>query len=59
MQAVTGPCLAYFPRYYYSIDGYTCKEFIYGGCAGNENNFETKIACERKCDGYVPVSITF
>lgn len=26
-----------------------CVEFIYGGCAGNSNNFETKEDCEEKC----------
>lgn len=26
-----------------------CVEFIYGGCAGNSNNFETKEDCEQKC----------
>ena len=23
--------------------------FLYGGCDGNENNFETKEECEKKC----------
>lgn len=26
-----------------------CVEFIYGGCAGNSNNFESKEDCELKC----------
>ena len=27
-----------------------CVEFSYGGCGGNENNFETQQACEATCD---------
>ena len=26
-----------------------CENFIYGGCGGNANNFETFESCERKC----------
>ena len=44
-----GPCLAYMPRYYFDPAVGECKEFIYGGCLGNENNFETIEACEAKC----------
>ena len=28
----TGPCRAYFPRYYFDQDSQKCKEFIWGGC---------------------------
>jgi len=46
---VTGPCYAYFQRYYYNQESGTCQEFVYGGCKGNGNNFETQQACERAC----------
>ncbi|KAH7973024.1 hypothetical protein HPB52_020573 [Rhipicephalus sanguineus] len=44
-----GPCFGYFPRYYYNTTTNTCEEFIYGGCRGNANNFETLRQCESKC----------
>nr|XP_058955453.1 carboxypeptidase inhibitor SmCI-like [Pocillopora verrucosa] len=44
-----GPCKAYIPRYYFDPAVGECKEFIYGGCQGNENNFMTKEACEAMC----------
>lgn len=46
---VTGPCMAYFQRYYYDQPSDACKEFVYGGCRGNGNNFESQQACERAC----------
>ena len=42
-------CLAYIPRWRYDHDSQTCENFIYGGCNGNANNFETIEACEKKC----------
>ncbi|XP_030383391.1 blackelin-4 [Scaptodrosophila lebanonensis] len=45
----TGRCFALFYRYAYNVDTGACEEFIYGGCAGNKNNFETKELCERAC----------
>mmetsp|Transcript_23213 Transcript_23213/g.34269 ORF Transcript_23213/g.34269 Transcript_23213/m.34269 type:complete len:233 (-) Transcript_23213:568-1266(-) len=45
----TGPCLADFPRFGFKPNTGICIEFSYGGCQGNENNFETKEACENTC----------
>uniref|UniRef100_A0A034WTW0 Kunitz domain-containing protein 1 n=1 Tax=Rhipicephalus microplus TaxID=6941 RepID=A0A034WTW0_RHIMP len=45
----TGPCYGYFPRYYYNTTTNTCEQFIYGGCRGNANNFETLRQCQTKC----------
>ncbi|XP_077521305.1 carboxypeptidase inhibitor SmCI-like isoform X2 [Amblyomma americanum] len=44
-----GPCGAHYPRYYYNRWSKTCEKFIYGGCRGNENNFETLEECENTC----------
>ncbi len=37
------------PRYYFSKSDGTCKRFLYGGCAGNANNFLTEDACQSRC----------
>ncbi|XP_014354260.1 tissue factor pathway inhibitor 2 isoform X2 [Latimeria chalumnae] len=44
-----GPCRALHSRYYYNKYTQTCEEFYYGGCEGNENNFETLEGCEKSC----------
>lgn len=46
---ITGPCKAYFRRYFYDDNSKTCKVFIYGGCGGNLNNFETELKCMQTC----------
>uniref|UniRef100_A0A6P4E468 Kunitz/BPTI-like toxin n=1 Tax=Drosophila rhopaloa TaxID=1041015 RepID=A0A6P4E468_DRORH len=45
----TGRCFALFSRYAYNVDTQSCEEFVYGGCAGNKNNFESKEQCEQVC----------
>ncbi|XP_054928944.1 actinia tenebrosa protease inhibitors-like [Dermacentor andersoni] len=45
----TGPCLGYFPRYYYNTTTNSCDQFIYGGCRGNPNNFKTLEKCQSVC----------
>eukprot|EP00794_Sanderia_malayensis_P014103 gene14103-15576_t len=50
MPAVTGNCRAAFRRYFFNHQRQSCEPFIYGGCDGNANNFETKESCEHKCD---------
>ncbi|KAH8352631.1 hypothetical protein KR084_005415 [Drosophila pseudotakahashii] len=47
----TGRCFALFYRYAYNVDTQSCEEFVYGGCAGNKNNFESKDQCEQACLG--------
>ncbi|MEM7436034.1 MAG: BPTI/Kunitz-type proteinase inhibitor domain-containing protein [Myxococcota bacterium] len=47
--ASVGPCDAAFPRWYYSVDSGRCESFVWGGCGGNGNNFETQEACEAAC----------
>uniref|UniRef100_A0A8C5H088 WAP, follistatin/kazal, immunoglobulin, kunitz and netrin domain containing 2 n=1 Tax=Gouania willdenowi TaxID=441366 RepID=A0A8C5H088_GOUWI len=47
--SLQGPCRAYEPRWAYNSALQQCQSFIYGGCDGNDNNFESKEACEEMC----------
>ncbi|XP_061088095.1 WAP, Kazal, immunoglobulin, Kunitz and NTR domain-containing protein 2 [Conger conger] len=49
LPSLQGPCKAYEPRWAYSSVTKQCQSFIYGGCGGNDNNFESKEACEDTC----------
>ena len=47
----SGPCEAAITNWFYNPDTMKCESFIYGGCKGNKNNFETKQKCQNLCDG--------
>ncbi|KAK9405044.1 kunitz/BPTI-like toxin [Crotalus adamanteus] len=49
LPAETGPCKGRIPRFYYNSASKQCQQFIYGGCGGNANNFETKDQCHYTC----------
>jgi len=46
---VIGPCKALAMVYHFDAESGECKEFGYGGCGGNKNNFPSKNACEKFC----------
>ncbi|XP_043390484.1 kunitz-type protease inhibitor 2 isoform X2 [Chelonia mydas] len=48
---LTGPCRAAFPRWYYDPAAGACKQFVYGGCKGNKNNYLQEELCLRQCRG--------
>ena len=50
LDKMTGPCRAYMPSYYYDQSQGKCLRFIYGGCGGNGNRFQTVEDCEKQCD---------
>uniref|UniRef100_A0A3B4YGR4 BPTI/Kunitz inhibitor domain-containing protein n=1 Tax=Seriola lalandi dorsalis TaxID=1841481 RepID=A0A3B4YGR4_SERLL len=45
----TGPCRAMLPRWYFDRQEGRCAQFIYGGCGGNRNNFESEEYCLSVC----------
>lgn len=47
--AETGPCRALLPRWYFDREDGRCAQFIYGGCGGNRNNFESEEYCLSVC----------
>uniref|UniRef100_A0A0K8W2P0 Kunitz-type proteinase inhibitor kalicludin-3 n=1 Tax=Bactrocera latifrons TaxID=174628 RepID=A0A0K8W2P0_BACLA len=44
-----GRCFGIFPRFSFNLNTKRCEKFVYGGCDGNANNFESKEACEKLC----------
>lgn len=50
----SGNCEAYFERWYHDATTGLCRHFIYGGCGGNVNNYESFEACQRACPGGSP-----
>ncbi|XP_051869955.1 amyloid-beta precursor protein-like isoform X1 [Pristis pectinata] len=55
-QAETGPCHAMMPRWYFDISEGKCAQFIYGGCGGNRNNFDSKEYCLSVCNSVIPTT---
>lgn len=48
-----GPCRDNMERWYFDLSMLTCLSFVYGGCVGNANNFESIQQCEQSCLGKV------
>ncbi|KAL4424692.1 hypothetical protein ABPG77_004499 [Micractinium sp. CCAP 211/92] len=40
-----GPCRAAVPSWYYDAGMAECRPFLYGGCQGNDNRFDSFDAC--------------
>ncbi|XP_078029723.1 kunitz-type protease inhibitor 1-like [Epinephelus lanceolatus] len=55
----TGPCRASFSRWYYDPLDRKCSRFTYGGCDGNENNFEEEEKCKETCKGVTERNVFF
>lgn len=53
-EAMTGPCRAVMPRWYFDLSKGKCVRFIYGGCGGNRNNFESEDYCMAVCKTMIP-----
>lgn len=49
-QSITpGQCNAFIPAYGFNAETGLCESFVYGGCGGNDNRFETLEACLDAC----------
>jgi hypothetical protein len=44
-----GPCRSRLRRYYYDAQTGRCKQFWFGGCLGNDNNFVDERDCIDTC----------
>lgn len=53
LPADPGPCDAAIPRWHFDAVEERCALFVWGGCDGNDNNFESAAACASACE--VPV----
>ncbi|KAJ8253224.1 hypothetical protein GJAV_G00210460 [Gymnothorax javanicus] len=54
--AETGPCRAMQTRWYFDREEGRCAPFIYGGCGGNRNNFESEEYCLSVCRSVLPTT---
>ncbi|XP_018612087.1 collagen alpha-1(VII) chain [Scleropages formosus] len=46
-----GSCSRYTLRWYFNAQVESCRPFIYSGCGGNQNRFNTQEECEDECLG--------
>ncbi|XP_027703496.1 kunitz-type protease inhibitor 3 [Vombatus ursinus] len=44
-----GNCKSQILRYYYNATSRNCEAFIYSGCHGNGNNFDSVQCCLKTC----------
>ncbi|XP_048201077.1 tissue factor pathway inhibitor [Perognathus longimembris pacificus] len=44
-----GPCKAFMRKFFFNIFTQQCEEFIYGGCGGNKNRFDSLEQCKENC----------
>jgi hypothetical protein len=51
---VVGPCEAAIQRFWHDPATGVCVPFVYGGCEGNANNFDSLEACQAACKGSQP-----
>lgn len=49
-----GNCQVDYQRWYHDPSTGLCKPFVYTGCGGNANNYETFEACQKACPGGAP-----
>ncbi|KAM9710479.1 amyloid-beta A4 protein-like isoform 1-T1 [Menidia menidia] len=55
-RAVSGPCHDMLERWYFVPKKGRCAPFLYGGCGGNRNNFESEEYCLAVCSSSMPTT---
>ncbi|VDP09778.1 unnamed protein product [Soboliphyme baturini] len=45
----SGHCQQQFLRWWYNQNADACEQFMYTGCGGNGNNFDSRLSCEARC----------
>ncbi|CAM9133353.1 unnamed protein product [Lampetra planeri] len=53
-RAESGPCHAMLERWYFVPHKGRCAPFLFGGCGGNRNNFESEEYCLAVCSSSLP-----
>uniref|UniRef100_A0A672IIJ6 Amyloid-beta A4 protein n=1 Tax=Salarias fasciatus TaxID=181472 RepID=A0A672IIJ6_SALFA len=53
-QAESGPCHDMLERWYFAPEKGGCALFLFGGCGGNRNNFESEEYCLAVCSSSLP-----
>ncbi|KAG5851585.1 hypothetical protein ANANG_G00053220 [Anguilla anguilla] len=54
--ADSGPCSGSLPRWHYDHEEGHCTPFLFGGCGGNRNNFESEEYCLSVCGSVLPTT---
>lgn len=49
-----GNCQNYVARWYFDTKESRCRQFYWGGCGGNANNFADEQACLSRCERQLP-----
>uniref|UniRef100_A0A8C4GQ16 Amyloid-beta A4 protein n=1 Tax=Dicentrarchus labrax TaxID=13489 RepID=A0A8C4GQ16_DICLA len=53
-RAESGPCHAMLERWYFMPEKGRCAPFLFGGCGGNRNNFDSEEYCLAVCSSSLP-----
>ncbi|XP_056281628.1 amyloid-beta A4 protein-like isoform X2 [Pseudoliparis swirei] len=53
-RAESGPCRAMLQRWYFLPEKGRCVPFLFGGCGGNRNNFDSEEYCLAVCSSSLP-----
>ena len=48
-----GSCHSAIQRYFFNEATATCEGFLYSGCGGNANSFDTLEECKKSCDKHI------